>query len=101
MQVTTNTTERKSAEEERSLLAAIVEHSDDAIISKTLDGIILNWNPAAEKIYGYSAEEVIGQPISILVPPGHPDEVSQILDRIKRGERVDHYETVRMRKDGK
>jgi PAS domain S-box-containing protein len=100
MQVTTNPTERKSAEEERSLLAAIVEHSDDAIISKTLDGIILNWNPAAEKIYGYSAEEVIGQPISILVPPGQPDEVSQILDRIKWGEPVDHYETVRMRKDG-
>ena len=81
-------------------LAAIVDSSDDAIISKTLDGIIESWNKAAERIYGYSAEEAIGQPISMLVPAGHEDEVPQFLARIARGERVDHFETVRLRKDG-
>jgi PAS domain S-box-containing protein len=94
-------TETPRGEQERALLASIVEHSNDAIISKTLDGIILNWNSAAERIYGYSAEEVIGRPISILVPPGRFDEISQILEKIKQGERVDHYETVRVRKDGR
>ena len=84
-----------------SRLASIVESSDDAIIGKTLDGIIVSWNPGAERIYGYSQEEMIGQPISILVPPDHPDEVIQILEEVKRGERVDHFETVRMGKDGR
>lgn len=89
-------------EEERLyFLASIVESSDDAIIGKTLDGIILSWNPGAQRIYGYSADEVIGKPISILVPPDRPDELPQLLERISQGQRIDHFETVRMRKDGK
>ncbi len=93
-------TERKKAEAESSLLAAIVENSDDAIIGKSLDGIILSWNAGAAKIYGYSASEVIGRSISILVPPDQKDDLGVILDKIKRGEQVVHYETLRMRKDG-
>ena len=95
-------TERKRAEEALSLLASIVESSDDAIIGKTLDGTILSWNSGAQKLYGYTADEVKGRSISILVPPDHPDEVSQLLERrVMQGQRVEHYETVRMRKDGK
>ena len=93
-------TERKKAEAESSLLAAIVENSDDAIIGKSLDGTILSWNSGARKIYGYSAEEVIGRSISILVPPDQIDDLVMILEKIKRGEPVFHYETLRMRKDG-
>ena len=81
-------------------LAAIVESSDDAIISKSLDGTILTWNAGAEHIYGYAAEEVVGRNISILVPPDHPDELPQILERIRRGERISYYDTVRLKKDG-
>jgi PAS domain S-box-containing protein len=101
VKVTTKTIEPEPFERERHLLAAVVEYSDDAIITKTLAGIILSWNAAAERIYGYSTEEVVGQPIAVLVPPDQPDEVSGILERIQRGEHVDHYETVRMRKDGR
>jgi PAS domain S-box-containing protein len=82
------------------LLAAIVESSDDAIFSKTLDGIITSWNKAAEKMYGYRAEEIIGKPVSILLPPDRPDEIRNILEGLKRGERIDHFETVRVAKDG-
>jgi len=82
------------------LLASIVESSDDAIITKTSNGIITSWNNGAERIYGFTAKDVIGKPISILIPPGHTDEVPAILERIKRGESMHHYETVRMRKDG-
>jgi PAS domain S-box-containing protein len=92
--------ELKRAGETLSRLAAIIESSDDAIIGKTLDGFIVSWNPGAERIYGYSEDEVIGQRVSILVPPERPDEATQILDKVKRGKRVDHFETVRMRKDG-
>jgi len=93
-------TELKRAGETLSRMAAIVESSDDAIIGKTLDGIITSWNPAAERIYGYSAAEVIGKSVSLLVPPELPDELRHILEKIRRGERLDHVETVRMRKDG-
>jgi len=92
--------ELKHAGETLSRTAAIVESSDDAIIGKTLEGIITSWNPAAERIYGYSASEMIGKSVSLLVPPQRPDELQHILERILRGERVDHVETVRMRKDG-
>ena len=92
--------ERRQADEDRARLAAIVESSDDAIIGKTLDGVITSWNPAAERLYGYAAGEVIGRPISILIPPDRPDELPQILARIRAGGRVAHYETVRVRKDG-
>src|SRR6478752_3549166 len=80
-------------------LAAIVESSDDAIVSKDLNGIITSWNRGAERIFGYGAQEVIGQPISILIPPDHLKEEPEILERIRRGDRVDHYETVRQRKN--
>jgi PAS domain S-box-containing protein len=86
--------------ETRRLLASIVESSDDAIIGKDLNGVITTWNKAAERIFGYSAEEAIGQPITILAPPGRGDEMLRILDQIKQGRRVDHYETIRRAKDG-
>src|SRR5436190_24288346 len=81
-------------------LAAIVEHSDDAIISKDRDAVITSWNPAAERIYGYTADEAIGRPISILIPPHRSGEERVILNRILAGERVEHYETERVTKDG-
>ena len=83
-----------------SFLASIVENSDDAIISKDLNGIILSWNKGAERLFGYTAEEVIGKPLSLLIPPDRQDEEQVILERIKRDERTDHYETVRQRKNG-
>jgi len=92
--------DRKQAEQVRSRLAAVVSSSDDAIITKTLDGVITTWNPAAERMFGYEAAEVIGKPITILFPENHLDEEPQILQRLRRGERVRHYETVRRRKDG-
>ena len=83
-----------------SWLASIVESSDDAIVSKTLDGIITSWNPAAQRLFGYTAEEVIGCPITILAPPDRQNEMPANLERIRRGEKVERYETVRQRKDG-
>jgi PAS domain S-box-containing protein len=80
--------------------ASIVEFSDDAIISKDLDGIITSWNKGAERIFGYTAEEVIGKAVIVLIPPDRRDEEPAILERIRRGERIEHYETVRQRKDG-
>jgi PAS domain S-box-containing protein len=82
------------------VLAAIVASTHDAIISKDLDGVIQTWNPAAERIFGYTAEEIIGKPIHSLIPPDRGSDENMILGRIRRGERVDHYETVRRRKDG-
>jgi PAS domain S-box-containing protein len=93
-------TERKRAEEALLHLAAIVESTDDAILSKNLEGIITSWNAAAECMYGYRAEEIVGQPVTLLFAPDRQDEFTQIMARIRRGERVDHYETIRMRKDG-
>jgi PAS domain S-box-containing protein len=81
-------------------LASIVESSDDAIVSKNLDGIITSWNRGAERIFGYTAEEAIGQPITIVIPQDRQDEERTILTRIRRGERIDHFETVRQRKHG-
>ena len=81
-------------------LAAIVESSDDAIYSKTLDGIILTWNAAAETLYGYTAGEILGKSVSLLLPGDRPQEMEDILVRVRRGERVDHFETIRVRKDG-
>jgi PAS domain S-box-containing protein len=82
-------------------LSAIIESADDAIISKTLQGIITSWNKGAERIFGYRAEEIIGRPVTVLIPPGHEDEEPRILSRLKAGERIDHYETIRVRKDGR
>jgi PAS domain S-box-containing protein len=93
-------TERKCAEQAAEHLASIVESSDDAIVSKDLDGIIRTWNRGAERLFGYKAAEVIGRPITILIPPDRLEEEPGILARIRRGEPVDHYETVRRHKDG-
>jgi PAS domain S-box-containing protein len=81
-------------------LASIVESSDDAIVSKNLDGVITNWNTGAERVFGYAAKEAIGQPITIVIPQDRQDEERAILTRIRRGERIDHFETVRQRKHG-
>jgi PAS domain S-box-containing protein len=82
------------------LLPAIIESADDAIITKTLEGNVISWNKGAERLFGYTAEEMIGKPISLLIPPDHPDEESGILARLRRGERIEHYETVRTTKEG-
>jgi PAS domain S-box-containing protein len=96
-----NINEQKRESTAVTQLAAIVEGSDDAIIGKTVDGIVVSWNPGAEKVYGYSAEEMIGRPFSLLVPPDRPDEVPMIMEHLLRGESVKHFETVRLRKDGR
>jgi PAS domain S-box-containing protein len=94
-------TEQKRGEETRSLLAAIVAASDDAIVSKTLDGIILSWNEGAQRLLGYPAAEVVGRSIDLIIPPELRAEERQILQRIRQGERVEHFETVRVAKDGR
>jgi PAS domain S-box-containing protein len=93
--------EQRRAEERRARLAAIVESSDDAIIGKTVEGIITNWNRAAERIYGYTSEDAVGQHISMLVPAERPNEIPRILEILRRGEKIDHFETVRVTKDGR
>ncbi len=100
MAIRTDITENKRAEEVRGLLAAVVNSSDDAIISKTLSGTITAWNSAAEKLFGYTAAEAAGRPMQMLMPPDREYEESDILARIGRGERVEHFETIRVRKDG-
>lgn len=82
------------------LLSAIIDSSDDAIVSKNLDGVVTSWNRGAERIFGYTAEEMIGRPISVLFPPDRQSEEPAILERLRRGERVDHYETIRLHKSG-
>lgn len=89
-----------NADEERYRLAAIVESSEDAIISKNLDGIITSWNTGAERLFGYTADEIVGEPISRLMPPEHRNDMVDILGKIERGQRVEHFETVRLKKDG-
>jgi PAS domain S-box-containing protein len=91
--------ERKQAERTTALLAAIVDSSDDAIVSKSLDGIITSWNRGAERLFGFTAQEVIGRHITLIIPPTRWNEEATILERLRRGERVDHFETVRFRKD--
>ena len=101
MAIRADVTERKRAEEARERLAALVDSSDDAIISKTLDGTIKTWNRGAERVFGYSSAEMAGKPMLLLIPPDRVNEESEILDRIRRGESVEHFETVRVRKDGR
>jgi PAS domain S-box-containing protein len=98
--VARNITQRKRIDERFQHLAAIVDSSDDAIISKTLKGVILTWNAGAERLYGYSAADAIGRQMTMLLPEDRPDEENEILARISRGERVEHYETVRRTKSG-
>jgi PAS domain S-box-containing protein len=94
-------TDKKKAEEARFRHAAVIESSDDAIASGTLDGIIVSWNTGAQKIYGYTEAEAVGKPISMLVPPELPDEENKILETLKSGDRIEHFETVRVTKTGK
>jgi PAS domain S-box-containing protein len=99
--ITRDITERKQSERDVLLLGAIVGSSDDAIISKDLDGVITSWNKSAERLFGYTAAEAIGQPVAtLLIPEDRQNEEPEILNRLRRGERVDHFETVRRRKDG-
>ena len=93
------TSVRRSGDES-ARLAAIVESSDDAIISKDLNGMIMTWNAGAERLFGYTASEAVGRPVTMLIPSNRDNEEPEILERVRRGERVDHYETVRRRKDG-
>src|SRR5262245_11703901 len=86
--------------ETAAFLASVVESSNDAIITKDLNGIITSWNQGAEHIFGYKPSEAIGRPITILIPPEHIQEENYILGRIRAGERIEHFETVRRRKDG-
>lgn len=92
--------ERRRAEEKVRHLASIVESSDDAIISTDLNGVIVSWNKGAQILFGYSADEVVGKPVTILLPPDRANEEASILERIRHGQKIDHYETVRLRKDG-
>ncbi len=99
--ITRDVTAVRIAEQAQRQLAALVESSDDAIVGKTLDGIVTSWNRGAERILGYRAEEMIGQPISRIIPPDRADDFQAIIGTIRRGERVDHYDTERIRKDGR
>ncbi|MEO6079731.1 MAG: PAS domain S-box protein [Steroidobacteraceae bacterium] len=99
--ISTDITERRRAEETTRRFAAIVESSEDAIISKTLQGIITSWNPGAEKLFGFSSKEAIGMPMQMLIPPERLQEEPQILQRIGLGDSIDHFETVRVGKDGR
>jgi PAS domain S-box-containing protein len=87
-------------EREAQLFRAIIDSSEDAIISKDIDGVITSWKKSAERLFGYTAAEAIGQSITILIPPDRLDEEPQILSRLRRGERVEHFEKIRRRKDG-
>src|SRR5215472_7874125 len=107
IEVNRNVTDRKQIEaalherdEQLQRLASIVQSSDDAIVSKNLDGIVTSWNKGAERVFGYTAEEAIGQPITIVIPQDRLEEEPTILTRIRRGERIEHFETVRQRKHG-
>ena len=100
MEANIDITQAKEADRASNLLAAIVDSSDDAIVSKNLNGVITSWNKAAERVFGYSAEEAIGQHITLIIPPDRLAEETTILNRLRHGQRIDHFETIRMRKDG-
>ena len=96
-----NITDRKRADKAQALLSAIVESSDDAIIAKDLNGVILNWNAGAERLFGYRATEIVGKPITVLIPPELHGDADHILRQLFAGERIDHFETVRLTRDGR
>src|SRR5688572_29698322 len=98
---TRDITDQKRAEETRLRLAALVESSEDAIIGKDLNGTITSWNRGAEALYGYTAEEIVGKTVSVLIPPDHQDDFPTIMEQLRRGERIEHYETVRLCKVGR
>src|SRR5262249_53106732 len=88
-------------QEARAFLASIVESAEDAIVTKDLQGIIRTWNPGAERLFGYAADEIVGRPITTLIPPEHCDEEAQILERLRKGKAIQHFETVRLAKGGR
>src|SRR5262249_42388399 len=94
-------TDRNRAAEAQALLAAVVESSDDAVITKTLDGVITSWNASAERLFEYTPAEAVGRPITLIIPPDRHDEERDLLARLRRGERIDHFETVRVAKSGR
>src|ERR1051325_5096525 len=94
-------TERRRAEQARALLAGIVDSSEDAIVSKSLEGIITSWNHAAERMFGWKADEAIGKSVVLIIPPELRSEETMILSRLRRGERIEHFETIRQTKDGR
>ena len=96
-----DTTRRRRTEEHLQRVAAIVESSEDAIVAKSLDGTITAWNGGAQRLFGYTPEEIIGRPVSVLMPEDHKGDMTAILQKIRRGERVEHFETVRIHKDGR
>jgi PAS domain S-box-containing protein len=97
----TDTGQQNTADDELgSRLAAIVESSSDAIIGKTLDGVVTSWNAGAAEMYGYTADEMVGEEISVLIPPDRAGELGPVLERLRRGERIGHFATKRVRKDG-
>src|SRR5207247_1876663 len=98
---TLDVTEEKKAVEARHRLAAIVEYSEDAIVGKDLNGIVNSWNASAERMFGYKPEEIIGQPITRIIPQELRADEDMILSKIRQGERVEHFETVRLNKSGK
>ena len=98
--ISLDVTERRNQEIERGLLAAIVRDSQDAIYGRSFDGIVTSWNPAAERLYGYSAPEMIGRSLDRLIPPGQPDEMRDLTDRVREGERIEMHETLRQPRDG-
>src|SRR5579859_7077240 len=93
--------ERPARPSANSHLAAIVESSEDAIASKDLNGVITSWNKSAERLFGYTAEEIIGQPVMLIIPPEFHDDEPRILGKIRAGERIEHFETVRVHKNGR
>ena len=101
IEVNIDVTARKRLEAERARFAAIVASSDDAIIGKTLDGMVTSWNAGAQRLFGYTAAEMAGQPMSRIIPADRQVEETAILARLRRGERIEHYETVRVTKDGR
>ena len=99
--LTSEPTDQSEAQHQLGHLQAIIEGSQDAILTKDMNGIITSWNPGAEALFGYCAEEVMGKPINLLIPSDRQEEEPQILARIRRGERIEHFETVRQGKDGR
>ena len=99
-EVNNDVTKQRNAEADRLRLASIIETSEDAIIGKSLEGLVTSWNKAAETLFGYAAEEILGRPVAILFPPSSVADEALILERLRRGEHIQHYETVRLRKDG-